>query len=222
MIAGTGGGVLVSRLGLASLARGEEMRLACSGPAGPEVAALLGCDLFGWRTVPVIEPDPASAWAAALDGRVDAVFLPGLARLMGTGLRPVFTLGAFGEAGSTVRDPALPDVPHLGELLAGSRARPAGFRPPSFRAWQAVAAAAMLEFGLMLPQLTPASRVAIWRRAGRQALAEPEVQAALEADGLNPFAPPAASALTARIATTAPDLLDYRRWLAVRFEWQPS
>ena len=63
-----------------------------------------------------------------------------------------------------VRDPAFPDVPHLAELYATRSGRPpAG---PLYDAWRASAAAAQLEFGLVLPQLTPAAMVSLWRNAG--------------------------------------------------------
>ena len=72
-----------------------------------------------------------------------------------------------------------------------------GRRGPLCNAWSAAAAAAQLEFGLVLPQLTPAAMVALWRRAGVDAVASLGVQATAATVDVRPLGGPAATANTA-------------------------
>ena len=204
------------------------MRIAAAGGvAGPDLPALLGCDLLGARTEPVFGlTEPAALQGAFAQGTVDAVFLHGhavpeqLAALASVGAQPLFTLGAFDDAGQMVRDPALPDVPHLVELYETRFGRkPAG---PLYSAWSAAAAAAQLEFALVLQQLTAAAMVSLWRRAGAEAKAATSVQSVGAALGVRPLGGPSATAITAATAADATSLLDLRRWLASRFDWHPA
>ena len=77
-------------------------------------------------------------------------------------------------------------------------------------------------FGLVLPQLTPASMVALWRRAGTDAVGTLGVQATAANVGVRPLAGLVAAASTAALAASAPALTDLRRWLASRFDWRPA
>jgi hypothetical protein len=126
------------------------------------------------------------------------------------GAAPLFTLGAPGEAG-LAREPLLPDVPTAPELFA---AMPSG---PLHAAWRATVAASAIEFALVLPRLTPASLVSMWRRAGAEAAAELHDRS----PGVRLVTAPEASAATS-VACDAAALLELRRWLATRFRWQPS
>ena len=119
-----------------------------------------------------------------------------------------------------MRDPAFPEVPHFAELFATRTGNaPSG---PLFDAWCATAAAVQLAFGLVLPQLTPAAMVALWRRAGIDAAAAPGVRATAATVNVRPLAGPTATANTAVIAAGAPALAELRRWLASRFNWRPA
>jgi hypothetical protein len=170
--------------------------------------------------------DPNAAQSAFAQGAVDALLLCGrsvterFTALAAAGAQPLFALGAIDADGKSVRDPAFPDVPHFAELFAARGGNtPSG---PLFDAWCAAAAAVQLAFGLVLPQLTPASAVALWRRAGTDAVAAPGVRATAATVNVRPLAGPTATANTAVIAVGAPALAELRRWLASRFNWRPA
>ena len=118
------------------------------------------------------------------------------------------------------RDPAYPAVPNFAELYAARIGN--NPRDPLCSAWSAAAAAAQLEFGLVLPQLTPAAMVALWRRAGVDAVASLGVQATAATVDVRPLGGPAATANTAALAASAPALQALRGWLAGRFDWRPA
>jgi hypothetical protein len=221
VLAGATPGVVVARVGPSGFGPGAKPRIAASAPGGAELPALLGIDLLGATVVPVFGlSEPGRAAEALQRGAVDAVFVRGrkvpeqVSELAEVGGEPVFTLGARDAAGALVRDPLFPDLPNLVELRAGLGGAP--LSGPLFDAWCAAATACQLDFGLVLPQLTPAAMVALWRRAGTQAAAASDVQAAAAALSVRPLGSPAA---TASIAADAPALLALRRWLATRFNW---
>jgi hypothetical protein len=226
VMAGVTPGLVAGRPAIA--ARDGRMRIAAAGGvAGLDLPALLGCDLLGIRPEPVFGlTEPAAVHSAFAQGAVDAVFLRGhgvperLAALSSAGAQPLFSLGAFDDAGRMMRDPALPDVPNLAELYTTRFARqPSG---PLYSAWSAAAAATQLEFALVLPQLTAAAMVSLWRRAGTEATAANAVQTTGAALGVRPLGGPSATAITAATAVDATALLDLRGWLASRFDWHPA
>ncbi len=170
--------------------------------------------------------DPDAAQSAFSQGAVDAVLLRGhrvpdrLAAYASVGAQPLFALGVLDNAGEVVRDAGFPNVPHFAELFAARTGnRPSG---ALYEAWCAAAAAAQLEFGLVLPQLTPAAIVALWRRAGADAAAALGVQATAATVNVRPLAGAAATANMAAVAAPAPALAELRRWLAGRFNWRPA
>jgi hypothetical protein len=188
---------------------------------------LLGIHLLGAKMEPVFGlTGPQASHSAFSQGAVDAVLLRGhgvpeqFARLATAGAQPLFTFGALDDAGRIRRDPAYPAVPHFAELYA----QRSGHEPdgPLLHAWSATAAAAQLEFGLVLPQLTPASMVALWRHAGVDAVASLGVQATAATVDVRPLGGTAATANTAALAVSAPALQELRRWLADRFNWRPA
>ncbi len=224
VLAGATSGVVVARAGPSAFGPGTRPRLAASSPTGPELPALLGIELLGAQVVPVFDIEtPDQARDALRQGAVDAVFVGGhkvperVAGLAAVGGQPLFSLGARDAAGALVRDPLFPDLPNLAEMRVGLSGTP--LSGPLFDAWGAAAAATQLDFGLVLPQLTPASMVALWRRAGAQAAAAPAMQAAAAALSVRPLDGPAA---TASIAADGVALLELRRWLATRFNWHPT
>jgi hypothetical protein len=225
VMAGVTPGLVVGRQ--AALARNGHIRVAAAGPASLDLPALLGCDLLGARPEPISGlTDPAAVRDAFAQGAVDAVFLRGhgvleqFAALASAGAQKLFSLGVPDVAGQTMRDPELPDVPHLAELYeTRTGSRPAG---PLYNAWSAAAAAARLEFALVLPQLTPAAMVSLWRRAGTEATSATAVQTVGASLGVRPLGGPAATASTAAAAAHSTALLELRRWLASRFNWHPA
>src|SRR6185312_12812239 len=136
------------------------------------------------------------------------------------GVRPLFSLGAFDAEGSPARDPLFPDLPRMTEVYGRLHHAPPAGR--LYDAYAAAAAAARLDFGVMLPQLTPAAIVALWRRAGAQAAGSPELQAAADAASVRPVSGAGAAASTGAVATDAGTLLELRHWLASRFNWRPG
>ena len=215
-------GVLASRVPATALRPGMHLRVATSVPAGPELAALLGLELMGIEPVPAFGLHDAALSLRALQGYVvDAVFLTGpsvaalLAEAAAAGAAPLFTLGVPAEGGMQ-RDPLLPLLPTVPELVAALRGGPPGGALAG--AWRAAAAAAQMEFTLVLPPLTPAALVAPWRRAGAEAsqALQPRMP------GVRLLGAPEANVATAAVAADPDAVLELRRWLAARFNWTPS
>jgi len=204
--AGIASAVLVSRV---PLSPGRTLRVGGARPAGPALPALLALDMLG------IEVTPSA------DSAADAVFLCGQgARAAATaqhGMVPVLTLGTLDPTGAWLRDPAFPAVPTAME--AASRYSP----PPALlAALRAAAAATVLDVALVLPRLSPANRVAIWRRACAEASATTDLMAEAASLGVRAAPVPATAALMASIAADVPTLLALRNWLDTRWGWRPS
>jgi hypothetical protein len=215
-------GVLMSRVTAAQLQDGAELRIAVSDPAGPELPALLALDMLGARWRPVFGLSEALAFEALGQHEVDAVYLSGrrvapmAEALAAAGAQHLFALSNLDE-GATRRSDALAEVPDVTELLAG-RTVDAGLR----RALRATSAASELDMALVLPQLTPAAMVALWRRACAQAAGSDAVQVQATAQGVRPLPTPAATASTAAVLADTATLLALRQWLAVRLNYRPS
>jgi hypothetical protein len=111
-------------------------------------------------------------------------------------------------------------VPHLAQIHAMLRgAPPAG---PLYDAWRATALGAQLAFGLMLPQLTPAAEIALWRRAAGEARETPALHTAAAQAGVRTLTPERAASVTATLAAGPAALLDFRSWLAERWNYAPA
>lgn len=222
-LAGVTPGVVVSRISTAQILRGTTLRIAASDPAGPELPALLALDLMGAHWRPVFGLHAHAALDALSRGAVDAVCLHGrnvvemAQSCTAAGAPPIFTFGVMDDDGQRQRDPAFADLPDAAELL--DRRTPTG---PLHNAWRATAAAAQLEMALVLPQLTPASMVALWRWACTQATGSEQLQAQASSVGVRPLPALAATASTAPIATDAAALLELRHWMATRLDYHPA
>jgi hypothetical protein len=225
VVAGTSTGLVAGRS--AVLDPDGYARVAVSSPAGSDLAALLGLYLLGVRMEVVLGlVEPGAVEKAFLQGAADAVLLHGqrvperFSALQAAGAQPLFSLGMLNDAGRLVRDAAYPQVPHFTELYAMRM----GVQPhgPLYDAWCATAAAAQLEFGMVLPQLTPAALVALWRRAGGDAVASLGVQTVAASVNVRPLAGPIATTSTSAIAASATALQELRGWLAGRLNWRPA
>ncbi len=201
---------------------GRRLRVGMGGTVGHGLAAMLGLELAGFAPTPVFGVLGRSAASQALAaGTVDAVLLRG--RDASSGLEALAPFGAapwFGleTAETNDLDPAAPALPGLVEFTRRLRgAPPAG---PLYEAWRGVAAAAQAEFALVLPQLTPAGLVALWRRAAGEAVALPELRQA--AGSVRTLAAPAASALADALAPSPAAITVLRAWLAERLNWRPT
>lgn len=195
--ASLGCAVLVGR-GALPRQLGTPLRVAVGAPEGHGPAALLALDLMGLPAAPVAG-NPAQLWQ---EGQVDALLMAGSAapeRLQAMGAEPWCALD---EA-----EPSLPGVPTAAEL---SQAAPA----PLMAALRACGAAARLVAALVLPSLTPADQVALWRAATAR-WQEDEVRT-----GGRPL-PGAEAAQVLAAALPAPEVvLAYREWLLRRLGWQ--
>jgi len=185
---------------------GGPVRVALPGPDSAVAAALLGLDLLGIPAVPLLGQPPEPAFAA---GAADALVLRGPEvpeRLAALGARPWFVLDAAGQ-----RDPALPEVPSLGELTAGG--------PAALRAgFLAAAANARLVAALLLPALTPGNLTALWRGAAQRWLEE-EQRAGLPS-GIRALAGPELAPVLTPLAPPAEAVRAYRGWLQQRLGWR--
>ncbi len=214
---------LIARAGAFSPNR--PIRLAATGPASTDLPAILGIDLMGARAVLVPPRSPEAQIASFERGEVDAIFLRGhqvvehSMALLPAGGVPMFSLGARDETGKPIRCQFLPDVPTLAEAHAANRGPIGG---PLYDAWLAASVASQLEFMLVLPHLTLAAAVALWRRAGAEAMASPDVQAEALPLGVRVIGGAEASATGAAIASGQAARRDLRRWLESRFNWRPA
>jgi hypothetical protein len=202
-------------------ARRGPLRVASPAPEAPETAALLALDLMGRASEPVFGLGGTAALQALGRGEVDAVLL-GSATLLpqahAAGAVPWLTLEAPGGG----RDPALAEVPVLAELAtSGGRLQ--------FAAWRA-AAAASRSCLVVLPALTPADMVALWRHAASRWVEEESRAgaAAVVADaegtahGARLLAPAEAVQELATLCPAAEVTLAYREWLLRRFNWRAA
>jgi hypothetical protein len=213
-------GVLMGRFGSEALRAGGVLRLAVDRLPGPDLAGLLALSLLGGVPHAITGLGPAAAEAALLGGHLDAVVLTGenattvAARLSARGVPIVASFGALDRVGALRRDPAFPTVPEVSELAAALHGRP--LSGPLYRAWRGCAAAAQLVFGIELPALTPSAMVALWRRAGSEAVDQPDLAAALATGTLRPLTGADALATARTIAVDGPALLALRQWLSMR------
>ncbi|HTW70568.1 MAG TPA: hypothetical protein VME47_11820 [Acetobacteraceae bacterium] len=211
----------------ATFAAGGVVRIAAAHPAGHALPAILGIELLGGRAQLVAEAAGHGTLADAMARKaVDVVLLRGhkvpeqAKELAAAGVVPLFSLGTHDDAGALVRPAAFPDTPTLPELYAKRRNAP--LSGPIRDGWSAAATASQLEFALVLPQLTPAAMVALWRRAGSGAAGALDVQAVALSLGVQLLGGPAATAAVAPAAANQAGLQALRQWLTHRFNWRPA
>ncbi len=222
-----GPAVVVGRMALSTLGPGATPRVAASGPTGPELPVLIALDVLAANAVPVFGLDTAQqALASLAAGGVDLVLLHGedvpsrMENLASTGVRALFSFGRPDATGHWQRDPLLPGIPTFEEVsltLLGHQPR-----GPLADAWRAAAAATLLDFALVLPQLTPTDVVALWREVGEQLAQAATVRGLAAGAGLCPESGPSANASTTAVAADAATLLALRRWLGRRFGWRQT
>lgn len=217
-------GVVMARPG--AIRPDRRVRLGSSGPAGPDLPAVLAFELLGVQTELLPALSEGAEPAALAGGLVDAVFLRGrnvadrAALLIAAGGRPAFTLGALDDEGRMGRCASFPDVPVLAEFCLTLRGQsPTG---PLYAAWCAAAVASQLHFALVLPALTPASMVALWRRASSEAAATLDVQSAALSMGVRAVGGPEAMAIAGAAIADQAALSALRSWLTERFGWSPG
>jgi tripartite-type tricarboxylate transporter receptor subunit TctC len=200
---------------------GKTVRVASGGALTPALAAMLAVDLLGAQVRPVYGlADGNAALNALSGGTVDAVLLHGAHRLdqlnqTHPGLAAQFALGMAVAGGTMARDTLAPNVPTLLEYARSiGRDAPQGTK---YAVWCCAAGAAQLQHALVLPSLTPASAVALWRDAADQALTPSDL-----ASSVNTVLSSAASVLLRALCPGGAALLELRTWIAERLGWQPG
>lgn len=214
--------VLVLRQGLGL--KQKPVRIAVPELASTALAGALALELMGTRAEPVLGIGLESQSAAFASGAVDAVLARGVRpeeqvqSLIQMGGAPVMTLGGTipGPSGTGVpaRDPAFPMVPTIGEFVSAMS--------PLFDSQAAIGAAARLHFALVLPHLTPAARIAVWRQAAAEAVLALDVQSLAMAIGARAVGGADAAATANPIVASAPALQALRAWMADRFKFKPA
>jgi hypothetical protein len=217
LMVGVTPGLLVARPG--ALRAGMPARVEAGASPVPALAGLLALEILGFLPQPV-RVTAAYVVQAFAAGELDAVFVRGhnaavqLRALTAAGGEPVLALASRSETGELVRDAFALTVPILPDLTDASG--------PLVEAFHAVGAATQTDFALVLPNLTPADRVALWRVAATEAQAALNVQTFAHAVGSRPLSgPEAAATLRAAVAGQAAQVA-LRQWLKARFNWQPA
>ncbi len=222
VMAATTPAILVLRQGLGL--KQKPMRIAMPDLASTALAGVLALELMGGRAEPVIGVGPDAQVTAFATGGIDAVLARGarseeqVQSLMQAGGWPVAALGAAvpgpDGAGVSARDPAFPAVPTVGELISATS--------PLLESHAAIAAAARLQFTLVLPHLTPAARVAVWRQAAAEAAHTLDVQAMALAIGARTVGGSDAAVAANPIVASPAALQALRAWMADRFKFKPA
>lgn len=228
VMAGLGSGVLVARLGAGAvpspgtLRAGPKLRLAADCPQSNDLAALLALQRMGVDSAPVFGlRDRAAKTDAFVSGKADAVFLCGegvpedIAPLAANGGVPIFCIGTVAADGATLADPLFPGLP---DAVAFSE----GMKSPLDAAYHAAAAAARLDFLLVLPKLTDPGLVAQWQAAAASAIATPGLAAAARASYISLAPAPVAGAQMAAVGAGAFVQAGLQSFLTTRFGWQPG
>ncbi len=228
VMAGLNSGVLVVRLpaGTAPDAAGlramAPLRLAMDTPQSNDLAALLALERMGVRVTPVAGLRCTVAKTAAFNrGDADAVLLCGegvpedLAPLSANGGVPVFTLGMPGPSGAIGPDPLFPALP---EAVAFSGMATS----PLDAAYAAAAAAARLDFLMVLPKLTAPGAVSQWRQAAAAGGGDAAMLAAASASTVALQPPSGAMAAMAAINMSPAQQAALQGYLAQHFSWHPG
>ena len=227
VLAGIGSGVLVARLNgqppsLATLRAAAPWRLAADEPQSNDLAALLALQRMGVKTAPVFGlHDTAAKTQAFVAGEADAVFLCGegvpedIAPLAANGGVPAFCLGTIAADGSTQPDPLFPGLP---DAIAFSGTP----KSPLDDAYRAAAAAARLDFLMVLPKLSDPGAVAQWQAAAAAGIATPALAAAARASSITLQPAPVVAAQLAALALGAEAQPRLQAFLSSSFGWQPG
>jgi hypothetical protein len=228
VMAGCNSGVLVVRLkagaapNLESLQAMAPIRLAVNEPQSNDLAALLALARLAVPSAPVFGLRDMDAKTRAFTaGEVDAVFVSGegvpedIAPLTAAGGVGVFSLGSLNQDASVTSDPLIPGLPDVCAF---------GPRSTDFleAAYRAAAAAARLDFMVVLPRLTDPGAVELWRQAASDAVAAPAMAAAARASSITLQPAPAAMAALKDLSLAAADQVGLQAFLAKSFGWQPS
>ncbi len=229
VLAGRNSGVLVVRSPnklapqVAAL-RARPLRLAADQPQSADLAALLALERMQVHAEPIFGLRGTAAKSQAfIAGEADAVFLSGegvpedIAPLSANGGVPVFCLGftGTGTVGAVAGDPLFPGLPDA-VTYSGLPTSPLD------ATYFAAAAAARMDFLMVLPRLTNPSAVALWRGAAAGAVTAPALAAAASASSINLVLAPTISAELTALQPAQGTQAQLQTFLAQRFGWQPG
>ena len=159
----------------------QRMTFASQGTTSMDLVPLLAFKIIGLNVRPIFGVRGREAGRLAfergdanIDFQTTTAYFANVKPLVESGdAIPLFTLGALDQSGNLVRDPALPDLPNLGEVyeqLTGKK--PAGVE---WESWYAFFSAG---FGaqklLVVPSQTPADIVQTYQAAIQATLSDPE------------------------------------------------
>lgn len=228
LLAGCNSGVLMLRAPtgtiptLATLKKMAPLRFGGARLQSADLAALLALARLGIPTAPVFglysNTEKTNAFIA---GTVDAVFICGegvpedLDAFIASGAVPAFSIGAPLPDGSIGPDPLFP------HLALASSLGPA-VNPMLNSAYEAAANAARLDFMLVLPHLTAANEIALWRSAASTAAQTTAIAAASEASSISiqsAFVLADLLASLTPIPAIQPQLITF---LTKTYGWQPD
>ena len=225
ILSATNAGVLVVRLGakapsVSAVRAFSPLRLAADSAHSGDLAALLALQCLNIPAAVVFGLRGTDAKTRAfIAGEVDAVFLSGegvpedIAPLSASGGAAVFCTGQLDATGATVPDPLLPGVPNLASF--------AGPCPsPLNAAYEAAAAAARLDFFVVLPRLTDPGAIAAWRQAGQTASASTALVAAASASSVTLQTAAVTAANLAALSLSASDQTQLQSFITQRFGQQ--
>jgi len=227
VMAGISSGVLVVRLNgkpptLATLRSMAPLRLAAEEPQSNDLAALVALDRMGVKTAPLFGLHGINAKTQAfVTGAADAVFVSGegvpedIAPLSANGGVPVFCIGTTAAAATALADPLFPGLPDA-VAFSGAAASPLD------GVYHAAAAAARLDFILVLPKLTDPDAVAQWRSAAAGAITAPALAAAASASSITLQPAPVAASQLAALNLGPSDQAGLQAFLSTSFGWQPG
>lgn len=201
------GAVLAGRGPLPAPNPARPLRIALPGPEAPETSVLLALDLAGYSATPVFGLHAFAAEQALGRGEVDAIVIATpspLRHAARIGVTPWRELDTPGR-----RD--APSLSAMSELTGQAR-------PAHLAAAQAGFAALRLRAALVLPALTSADMVSVWRRA---ALRWQEDEAKESPDSTAPALVGAEARTAVSALFPSPEgVLAYREWLLKRLSWQ--
>jgi len=218
--------VLVGRAPLLPSAA-RPLRLAASNPVGPELAAFLALDLLGLPAQPVYGlADPGSLVDGLRRQTIDLAFFSGpklhdtLVQAQAAGANALFSTGAQGCDGPTLRDPLLPAIPSFLEAAASL-----AITVPNddrFAGYEAAAAAAAVCFVAVLPELVRPATLAEWRRGAELITDSLSVAAVAVPQGVRLVTGVCAGSFLTQASRSAAALDSLRQTMLTRYGWRPS
>lgn len=227
MAAPTGGVAYISsKLGVKSVKdlgklRGQRLVYGSQGATSLDLVPLLGFRLLGLEVQHVFGMKSRGEGRLAfergeanIDYQTSSAYIKNSLPLVKEGKAvPLFSWGVTDDNGNLIRDPAFPDLPHIGEAI-----QMATGKAPSGGEWEAFKAFLIAGFPaqklLVLPKGTSPEIVEAYREAVRKMIKDPAYQAGKEdaLGGYDQVTDKGAEALFKEATTIAPHARDWVRY----------